>query len=108
MPFTRLKRKRFSPAQYESVLARQDYICACGCGEPIVVGDHHFDHEIPLWLDGPDTLENLRALKRKHHLVKTAAEAGIRAKCDRQRAKHFGPQLNARDREIQRIRERRA
>ena len=99
-------RRRFTPAQYESVLARQDYICACGCGEQIVVGDHHFDHEIPLWLDGPDTLENLRALKRKHHLVKTRHETSVRAKNNRVRAKHVGPRLNARDREIARIRER--
>ena len=98
-------RSRFSPAQYESVLARQNYKCAC-CGEPMVIGETEFDHDKSLWLDGPDTLENLRALKRKHHLVKTKAEATQRAKTDRQRAKHFGPRLNARDREIARIRER--
>ena len=99
-------RRRFSPAQCESVLARQNYKCACGCGELVIIGEHDFDHDKSLWLDGPDTLENLRALKRKHHLVKTAAEAGMRAKTDRQRAKHFGPRLNARDREMARIRER--
>ena len=100
-------RRRFTPTQYWSVLDRQNMICACGCNEPLVIGETDFDHDKSLWLDGPDTLENLRALKRKHHLVKTAAEAGMRAKTDRQRAKHVGPRLNARDREIARIRERR-
>ena len=99
-------RKRFTPAQYESVLRRQNYLCACGCGEPVVIGEHQFDHEVPLWLGGADTLENLRGLIKKHHLKKTRGEATVRAKNDRIRAKHFGPRLNARDREIRRIIER--
>ena len=96
-------RRRFSPAQYESVLARQNMICACECGETLVVGRIQYDHDKSLWLDGPDTLENLRALVTKHHLKKTVAEAKLRAKNDRVRAKFTGKRLNVRDREIRRI-----
>ena len=45
--------------------------------------DIHFDHEIPLWNGSEDSEDNLRALKKKHHLLKTCREAGDRAKMHR-------------------------
>lgn len=99
-------RRRYSPRQLAAVIAHQSGLCACGCGEPLVLGEIDYDHDHSLWLDGPDTLENLRALIRKHHMIKTKVEAGIRAKCDRVRAKYEGRKLNARDREIARILDR--
>src|SRR3990167_2643102 len=99
-------RRRFAPAQYESVLARQNMICACGCGETLVVGLIDWDHRVPLSMGGKDEIENIDGLIRKHHRKKSAKETTIRAKCDRVRAKFTGKRLNARDREIQRIVER--
>ena len=100
------KRRRFSAAALAKVWDRQGHLCACGCGEPLVVGHVDYDHEIPLWADGPDTLENLRALIRKHHLPKTKREATQRAKEARVRSKHDGTWLNAKDRELERIMQR--
>lgn len=100
------KRRRFSPAALAIVWARQKGLCACGCKEALIVGQVDYDHQRPLSMGGDDTLENLRALIRKHHLAKTRAEATVRAKMDRAGAKHRGEWLKADDRELQRIRER--
>jgi 5-methylcytosine-specific restriction protein A len=101
-------RKRFSPIVYARIVLRQFGLCACGCGEKLNPGQIEYDHEIPLWLGGPDTEANLRALIKKHHLKKTQGEATIRAKNDRVKAKHEGTHLSKRDREIQRILEKQA
>lgn len=99
-------RKRFPPLVYAQIWLRQNGRCACPCGEKMQEGMVQYDHIIPLSMGGKDEPENLQALIKKHHADKTSKEAGIRAKCDRQRAKHFGPRLSARDREIRRIIER--
>lgn len=80
-----MKRKRFSPRTYASIIERQERICACGCGEDLGEDPREiqFDHEVPLEHEGPDTPDNLRALKRKHHLHKTIREAKARAKVKR-------------------------
>ena len=77
-----MKRRRFHPRVYAEIVKRQDGICACGCGEALGADprDIQFDHELALHLGGEDAPENLRALKRKHHLVKTIREAKGRAK----------------------------
>lgn len=81
-------RKRFSPSVYRAILVKQAWRCAC-CGEFIdswaQTGrlDFHFDHILPLHLDGKDEPENLQALKRGHHQSKTNREASARAKCKR-------------------------
>jgi 5-methylcytosine-specific restriction enzyme A len=100
-------RRQFSPATYARIVLRQCGRCACGCGEKLQPGQIDFDHEVSRWLGGADTEENLRALIKKHHLKKTKDEATIRAKNDRVKAKYEGKRLNARDREIARIIERR-
>lgn len=100
------RRRTFSPLVYAEIWLRQKGRCFCGCKEKLQRGMVDYDHDVPLWLGGADTPANLRALIKKHHLVKTKAEATVRAKTDRQRAKHFGPRLSLRDKEIARIIER--
>jgi len=73
-------RRKFHPRVYAEIVERQNGLCACGCGEKLVFGDFHFDHETPLHLDGEDTPENLRAIIIKHHLLKSTAEAKARKK----------------------------
>jgi 5-methylcytosine-specific restriction endonuclease McrA len=59
----------------------------------------HVDHRKPIWLwnlDDPEQLrkcksiENAQRLCEPCHKHKTGDEAGVRAKCDRIRAKHTG------------------
>ncbi len=77
-----IPRRRFSPKTYAGIIARQKGRCACGCREKLGTDPTqiHYDHWIPLWNDGPDTEENLHALKVRHHLAKTRKEAKARAK----------------------------
>lgn len=80
-----MPRRRFHPRIYAEIIERQDGKCACGCGEELGTDprDIQYDHERPLWNGGEDTPENLRAVKRKHHLLKTIGEARDRAKMKR-------------------------
>ena len=78
----RTRRRRFHPRVYAEIIERQDGFCACGCEEELGTDprDIQFDHELALHLGGEDTPENLRALKKRHHLVKTIRETKDRAK----------------------------
>ncbi len=77
-------RRTFPPKVYRAILIRQRNICACGCGEKFeTMADVQFDHEKPLHLEGEDVPENLRALKRRHHILKSNREATARAKVKR-------------------------
>ena len=80
-----MRRRRFPPRVYAEIIARQDGICGCECGEPLGSDprEFEFDHQIPLWKGGEDHPDNLRARKKKHHLPKTQAEATERAKMKR-------------------------
>lgn len=100
------RRKTFSPRVYAEICLRQGGKCACPCGEKLQPGRIQYDHVISLAMGGKDEPSNLQALITKHHADKTSREATIRAKCDRQRAKHFGPRLSLRDKEIAKIIER--
>ena len=83
-----MTRRRFPLSVYRGILMRQRGLCACDCGEKFDgISDVRFDHIVPLHLDGPDTPENLQALKHKHHVVKSGQEAGIRAKVARIQAR---------------------
>lgn len=77
-------RKRFAKHVYRDILFRQNFKCACGCREIILPGDRvQYDHETPLHLGGEDVPANLRALKERHHIKKTVAEAKARGKVRR-------------------------
>ena len=79
------RRRRFHPRVLADIVKRQDGKCACGCGEALGTDprDIQFDHANPLWNGGKDDPENLRALKKKHHLAKTVRETKDRAKMKR-------------------------
>lgn len=98
-----LKRRYLSPQEKARVIDRQGGICACGCREPLVVGQIDFDHELDLQFGGTNDLSNFVALIRRHHKKKSDAANTVRAKCDRVQAKHSGTWLNAKDRELARI-----
>ena len=105
----KIKRRRFSARDYADILKRQQFLCACGCGLPLMdPRDVHYDHELPLWAGGKDDPSNLRALLRKHHIEKTRGEAADLAKVRRIAAKngHRGRNLSAADRELQKLLER--
>lgn len=100
------KRRSLSNTAKASVIERQRGLCACGCRESLTIGEIDYDHVLSLGLGGTNDLSNFVALKRKHHRQKSNDENSRRAKADRQHAKHFGPRLNARDRELSRRLER--
>ena len=78
------RRRQPTPGQKMMILKRQDFICACSCGEKITdIRDVHFDHALALHLGGTNDLENFRALKVKHHMAKSGREAAARAKVTR-------------------------
>jgi 5-methylcytosine-specific restriction endonuclease McrA len=78
-------RKKFAPSVYAGIIASQKGLCGCGCGEPL--GDDprdiQFDHVLDLQWGGSDTPDNLKALKSRHHLIKTTKAAKERAKVAR-------------------------
>lgn len=48
------------------------------------------DHIKPLWLGGGDTEANMAPAHKSCHREKTSTDAPVKAKSDRQRAKHLG------------------
>lgn len=72
------------------VLLRQGGVCALS-GHRISAGDEwDVDHITPLSMGGTNSEKNLQAVWRPAHRKKTAAEASVRAKADRIRAKFLG------------------
>lgn len=104
------RRRKFTAKEYKSVIDRQNGICDCGCGEPL--GDDprdiEFDHELELALGGADTLDNLRAKKKKHHRAKTSRNAAKIAKAIRIEARggHRRRNMNAADRQLAQLLEK--
>lgn len=101
-----MKRRYLSASEKSRLLDRQRNICACGCGETLVIGKIDYDHILDRQFGGTEALENFCALVRKHHRKKTDANTTLRAKCDRMKAKHEGTHLNAKDRELASLRSR--
>lgn len=99
-----MRRRRFHPRVYAEIIERQGGICACGCEEELGTDprDIQFDHELALHLGGEDTSDNLRALKKRHHLAKTIRETKDRAKFLRiaERDGMSKRRMNRRDREL--------
>lgn len=53
-----------------------------------------YDHIVALWLGGANAESNLQAVVSEAHKRKTAAEAKVRAKCNRTRKSHLGIKSN--------------
>jgi 5-methylcytosine-specific restriction endonuclease McrA len=61
------------------------------CGHVIFLSDKwDVDHIKPLWLGGEDVVDNLGPAHERCHRAKTSADAPVKAKGDRIRARHLG------------------
>ncbi len=79
-----MTRRRFHRRVYLGILRRQKLRCACGCHVKLTRTEgYQFDHEHDLALGGPDTPENLQALRTPCHAKKSRAGAAARAKTKR-------------------------
>ncbi len=79
-----MTRKRFHRRIYLGILRRQNLRCACGCHVKLTRAEgYQFDHEHDLALGGPDTPENLQALRTPCHVKKSRKGAAARAKTKR-------------------------
>ena len=94
-------RRRFHPRILASIIARQDGKCAC-CGEHLGADPRQieFDHVVELWNGGEDSPDNLCAMIKSCHRVKTRREAAARAKVKRLGR---GPRMSQQDRMLARI-----
>lgn len=94
-----MKRRRLSSLQRTRIFdAVSGQCCICGVrinaerGEKFIV-----EHVIPLWLGGADDETNMRPAHEKCAIAKTVAEAPVKAKSDRIRAKHLGIKKHVRN-----------
>jgi len=69
----------------DKVEERDQGVCAV-CG--IYDAKWQADHIHEMWAGGPDDIDNLQTLCRRHHQDKTAEQAGKRAKADRLAERH--------------------
>jgi 5-methylcytosine-specific restriction protein A len=60
------------------------------CGQPIRKQPWQVEHVKPLWLGGADDETNMKPAHLRCHQDKTSAEAPVRAKGTRIRARHIG------------------
>ena len=96
-------RRRFHPRVYAEIVKRQGNRCA-DCPKKLGTDPREieFDHAVPLWLGGSDAPDNLQALCKPCHRVKTSREARERAKTKRLEAAGGGRKLNKRERMLAR------
>ena len=71
------------------VVARQGNRCAISGVELVDGVKVEFDHVVPLWLGGENRESNLQAVTAKAHKAKTATEATVRAKVNRNQLKRM-------------------
>jgi hypothetical protein len=80
------RRRKFSRRVYWAILREQKLICACNCGVKLTRAEgYQFDHHTALALGGPDTPENLRAVRTICHKKISAADIRMIRKADRMR-----------------------
>ena len=85
-----MKRKSISGLKRTRIFDTNNGDC-CICHLPIKVGDKWIiEHIKPLWLGGADDETNMFPAHERCAIAKTIGEAPIKAKSDRQRAKHLG------------------
>jgi 5-methylcytosine-specific restriction protein A len=84
------KRRSLSKLARVRIFDRAGGLCHL-CGLRIHVGEPwDVEHVNPLWLSSDDSEENMRPAHKACHRAKTSAEAPLKAKSDRVRAKHLG------------------
>ena len=74
-----IPRRQWTAADHRGLVDGQHNRCRCG-QEFAPYCKIVYDHIIPLWEGGADTLENMQAMHPHCHDAKTAAEAGPRSK----------------------------
>jgi 5-methylcytosine-specific restriction enzyme A len=87
-----MKRRRLSRLQRTKIFDDAGALC-CICGARINAerGERWIvEHVVPLWANGADDETNMRPAHEKCAIAKTVAEAPVKAKSDRIRAKHLG------------------
>ena len=86
-----MTRRRFHRRVYLGILRSQKLICACGCGVKMTTKEgYQFDHPVAIALFGPDTAEDIRALRTPCHKEKSALDIRMIRKADRQRKAWLG------------------
>lgn len=95
------RRRRFHPRVLAQIIARQDGKCAA-CGSPLGTDPRQieFDHIVGLAEGGEDSPDNLQALTKRCHRIKTTRAATERAKANRLAR---GPRMNQQDRMLERL-----
>lgn len=95
-----MTRRSFNRKQRAEIFERAGGVCHICDGKIGVTEAWDVEHIRPLSMGGDNEPDNLAPAHVKCHRVKTAGEAGPRAKADRLRAKHQGtyppPKGNAR------------
>jgi len=103
-------RRKFPPHVYAQIIKKQDFVCACGCGDPLGADPRAFewDHIRELWDGGEDTPDNLQALLIGHHKLKSGNSTKRRAKIKRivERDGLRKPRMNAKDKALAKILEK--
>jgi len=71
--------------------ARQNGLCACGCGRVMNLNRDKVDcdHKLPLRDGGLNVESNLQLMLHEHHIAKTSEENSGRAKAKRYQARAF-------------------
>jgi 5-methylcytosine-specific restriction protein A len=85
-----MKRRTITPAKQVRIFDANGGCCHI-CELKIQVGEPwDVEHIKPLWLGGADDESNMKPAHRWCHQGKTSAEAPVRAKSNRVRARHLG------------------
>lgn len=91
-----MKRRRLTAAEKRLLWDRQVGTCNCGCGGELIPGQVDVEHQIPLSLGGPDTLENMSLWLRACHKAKTREDVRRLAKAKRMERYHATGRSRAR------------
>jgi len=91
MTNVRAFRRSMTPARKQRIWDREGGLCK-RCGEPVPMtgAEVEYDHYSQIAISQDDTDENVFPLHVDCHKAKTAADAKIRGKVERQRLKHIG------------------
>jgi len=87
-----IKRRTWSPRARRNLFLAHGGKC-CVCGLPITFKNWIVEHRVPLSMSGADDLSNIAPAHAHCAREKTSAEAGPRAKADRQGAVHVGAKV---------------